>query len=510
MKEKNKSHAFTYAAQRVVLSSEIVKVETDITIGIHSFSIIGLPEKEVVEARDRVSAAIRHSGFVSPKQQNQKIVISLAPGELKKTGTLFDTPIALSYLLAKNLISFDINKKMFIGELSLDGSSQKADGILPLIVKARDDSFEEVYIPEQNKEEAELIEGIKIIPYKNLKELIQHLKNEITLKPIEPKYSPETDDSYDITLASIKGQDSVKRAMTIAAAGGHNIALYGPPGTGKTLLAKSIVSILPKLNKDECVEVTSIHSINSINFKKPITTPPFRSPHHSSSYASIVGGGANLNPGEISLAHRGVLFLDEFPEFDRRVIESLRQPLEEKVITISRSSGSAVYPASCVLVLAFNLCPCGNTGTNKACNCSIQRKLNYYRKLSGPIADRIDMWVGVEASSFEKLEEKTSKKDLEAVEKIREKVSLARNIQNKRGMLNAEMDVNLIEKLSNLTDEAKEVLIASSKKLDLSPRGYHRTIKCAKTIADLEGSDSVEKNHILEAIGYRNPPQLLQ
>ena len=508
---KTNLHACTYSAQRFSLLAHIVRVEADISPGLYSFSIIGLPDKAVDEARERVSAALKHSGFTSPKQQNQKIVVSLAPGDIKKTGTLFDVPVALSYLLAVKKLDFNPEKKLFVGELALDGTIQSIQGILPILQRAKKGGFREAYIPAANAEEAALIEGISVIPCASLRSLITHLQSDSVISPIVSSYTPRARAKHGVGFESIKGQESVKRALTVAGAGGHNIALYGPPGTGKTLLARALTDILPPLTKGESAEVTALHSIAHTATVAPISVPPFRSPHHTASYASVVGGGESLRPGELSLAHRGVLFLDEFPEFDRRVIESLREPLEEHSITITRTSGSVRFPASCILVVAFNLCPCGNTGTDKACSCSSSARASYRRKLVGPIADRIDVWASVEASDFDALERRQELEDVARTDTIRTAVRSARSVQAERYAntavsLNSEVDARIIESHLSLPSDSVSVLQSAASKLSLSPRGYHRTIKCARTIADIAGSETILPDHVLEAVTYRTPP----
>ena len=508
--------AYSFCAQRFSLSAKVVRIEADITHGVHSFSVIGLPDKAIDEARERVSTAIKHTGFAPLKQRNRKIILSLAPSEMRKTGALFDVPIALTCLLAEGDISFDPERKMFIGEMALDGKIQKARGVLPLIQCAKENAFEEIFIPADNAEEAALIEGISVIPCRSLRDVLGHLSGAKKITPVVSRYAADAGGySAPSGFDSIKGQEIVKRALTVAGAGGHNVALYGPPGTGKTLLAKSLVSILPSLNQDECVEVTALHSIGRADVAKPVRVPPFRHPHHTSSYISVVGGGPHVAPGEVSLAHRGVLFLDEFPEFDRRTIEALREPLEEQSITITRTSGSYRFPASCILIVAFNLCPCGKTGTDKACVCPSAAKSSYQRKLSGPIADRIDVWVPVEAVEFEELVDmkKEPAANAQRADDARDQVIAARRKQRERyassGIdLNSEVDAGGIDTYIPLSDEAKKALRQSAAGLSLSPRGYHRTIKCARTIADLAGEESVLPEHIFEAVSYRNPPVL--
>jgi magnesium chelatase family protein len=517
------SFAKVYSVQNVLLKAKIITIEADITKKtLHAISIVGLPDKAVEESRDRVGAAIKNSGFKSFKSKNQKVVFSLAPADLKKEGPIFDLAIALAYLLAVEKgrddednyqgIKFDAEKKIFLGELALNGGLRPIKGVLPLVRHAKEKGFEEIYLPYENEREAGLIHGIKIFGVHSLNEVINHLEERILLKQ-----APETKVDYEkrerkvmLDFSDIKGQERAKRGLEIAAAGGHNIAMYGPAGTGKTMLARAFSGILPRFDFDEVLEVTSIHSVvgalGDIQ-EGLVVNPPFRSPHHTSSYVSLVGGGTFPRPGEITLAHRGVLFLDEFPEFERRVAESLRQPLEDRIVSISRTKGTASFPANFILIAAMNPCPCGNFGTKKVCNCSPMQIDRYRKKLSGPIMDRIDLWVEVADIDHESLTERGSGKESE---KVKSRVSKAREKQKNRFegegekiKMNSEMGVKEITNLIKLTQDVKNILNESAKKLDLSARSYHKMIKLARTIADLEGSSEISKDHILEALQYR-------
>ena len=499
-----------YSAQNNGLEGKIISVEVDISMGLHSFTVIGLPDKAVEEAKDRVSSAIKHSGFKSPKQQNYKIVVSLAPAHIKKEGSHFDLAIALSYLLAKKEINVE-NSSLFLGELSLHGDVREILGTLPLLLSAKNNGFKNVYIPIGNKKEAELVEGINIYPISNLKQLVSHLKKEEELQPLTPiKKIIGKELNTSINFEDIKGQETAKRAIMIAATGGHNIALYGPPGTGKTLLARAMQTTLPFLTKSEIIETTSLHSFRS-PIKEPIIVPPFRSPHHSASVVSIIGGGTPIRPGEISLAHNGILFLDEFVEFDRRVIESLREPIEENFITITRSQGSIVYPSRSILVVALNPCPCGNYGSvKKACICNPSAIDRYRKKLSGPIIDRIDLWVRVDKIDVDELKVKKIKTD-EMTIKRKELIKEARIRQEKRFKnydfnRNSDVTAKWIDDLLPLSNDAQKTLTQATKTLELSPRVYHRIIKCSRTIADLKKSTEIENTHVLEALQYRQLP----
>lgn len=518
------SFAKVYSAQVNLLSGTIVTIEVDLSKGLHTFNVVGLPDNAVNESKDRVSSAIKNSGFKSPKAKNQKIIVSLSPADLKKEGPFFDLAIALAYMLACEDLKFDSEKKIFLGELGLDGTLRRIRGALPLVQEAKKAGYEEVYLPKENAEEGALVEGIKIFGANNLKEVVDHINSEkrpslknsqktvfgerklISLQPktkIEYKKEKRNSD-----FADVRGQEGAKRGLEIAAAGGHNIAMYGPPGTGKTMLARAFSQLLPDLKIDEVLEITGIHSVSGVTHGELVSSPPFRSPHHTSSYVSIIGGGTYPKPGEVTLAHRGVLFLDEFPEFEKRVIESLRQPLEDNVVSISRAKGTACFPSNFILVAAMNPCPCGNAGSKqKACICKPSDLDRYKRKLSGPIMDRIDLWVSVGNVDYKKLGEMG---DGEKSEWIKNRVTNARKIQNERFKkfgrnitTNSEMNVKDLASVVKLKEEVRDLLDESAERLALSARAYHRVIKIARTIADLENSEEINSNHILEAIQYR-------
>jgi magnesium chelatase family protein len=517
------SFARINSAQTHLLKGKIVTVEVDITKNtLHSFTLVGLPDKAVDESKDRMSSALKNSGFASPKNQNQKIVISLSPADLKKEGPYFDLAIALAYLLSAEEINFDPEEKIFLGELSLNGELQPIKGALPLTQEAKRLGYKEIFLPEQNAKEAALVDGITVYGAKTLKEVIDHIhkiKNDKSGKPLEPERpkiipTPQTEivhakKEYSIDFSDIRGQEGAKRGIEIAAAGGHNIAMSGPPGTGKTMLARVFSHILPDLSTDEILEITGIHSVVGLLENELVTESPFRAPHHTASYVSMIGGGANPKPGEVTLAHRGVLFLDEFPEFEKRVLESLRQPLEDNIVSISRARGSAIFPSNFILVAAMNPCPCGNKGNKqKACICKPSDLDRYNRKLSGPIMDRIDIWVTVGAVDYDKLS--TTEQSGEKTITIKERVERARNMQTKRFRgaarkinTNSEMNVKDLAIYAPLTPEIKQLLNQSAERLQLSARAYHRVIKLARTIADLEGIESITQSHILEALQYR-------
>jgi magnesium chelatase family protein len=427
---------------------------------------------------------------------------------MRKEGPSFDLSIALSYLLATEEIDFDPEKKLFLGELSLDGKVRSIRGVLPIAMFAKDKGYEDLYVPEENAREAALIDGINVFGVPNLLSVIMHLHKE-KLIPKSPRTIISNEYAETSTdFGDVRGQERAKRGLLIAAAGGHNVAMYGPPGTGKTMLARAFAGILPQLSFEEALEATSIHSVSGTLRNTFITAPPFRAPHHTASYVSLVGGGTIPKPGEVTLAHRGVLFMDEFPEFERRVIESLRQPLEDKVIAVSRAKGTSLFPADVMLIAAMNPCPCGNFGfRGKACVCTPSALTRYRRKMSGPIVDRIDIWLEVD---------RILPQDLSGGEQARQsgiyraKVKKARDLQKERFsklknkiLRNAEMGARDLVSLISLDKDSRRTLNLAAERLGFSPRVYHRMIKVARTIADLEESENIGPNHILEAVEYR-------
>lgn len=512
-----------YSAQTVGIEPELITIEVDMGRGLHSFSIVGLPDRAIEEAKDRINVAIKNSGLKPPQKGNKRVVIALAPADLKKEGPIFDLGMALACLKASGDITFEEKEKLFLGELALNGDLRPIKGALPIARRARELGFKELYLPRHNAREAALISGITIYGAHTLREVIDHVNTKQTTKSVKEnqarpqKLEPQpqtkikigTVAPHAIDFCDVRGQETAKRGLEIAAAGGHNVGMYGPPGTGKTLLAKAFAGILPPFSLDEIIEVTGIHSAAGVlRHDGAIVHPPFKSPHHTASYVSLVGGGTYPRPGEITLAHRGVLFLDEFPEFEKRVIDSLRQPLEDKVINISRVKDSVRFPADFILLAAMNLCPCGNTGlSKKECVCNPAALLRYQRKISGPIIDRIDLWLSVPEIDIEKL---SGMGGGESSETVRARIQKARTLQKKHfkkhGLslsTNSQVGPKELERVAPLEPKERTLLNESAKRLGLSARSYHKVIKVAQTIAALDDKDHIEAPHLLEALQYR-------
>jgi magnesium chelatase family protein len=501
--------AKVYSAAIVGLEGQLIEIEVDLLPGLPAVNVVGLPDTAVQEARERVRSAVRNSGCVFP---NRRITVSLAPADIRKEGPSFDLPIAVGVVIASEQVVADTSGCLFLGELSLDGRLRSTHGVLPMVGLARESGMKHVFVPACDAAEAALVEGVDVYPVEHFADLVGHLAGAAPIQPYVRSGQPFAESAhYEGTdFAEVRGQEHVKRALEVAAAGGHNLLMVGPAGAGKTLLARALPSILPSMAPDEALMVTRIYSVAGLLAREVplITQRPFRAPHHTVSQAGLVGGGRQPRPGEISLSHRGVLFLDELPEFGQQTLEVLRQPLEDHIVTISRAQGSVTFPANFMLIAAMNPCPCGNYGDpTKPCVCAESAVSRYQRRISGPLIDRIDIFVEVPRIDYEKL---ASLEPAEPSCSVRDRVNAARGMQLKRfhertAQSNAEMSPADVRDFcqAELSEDVRSFLKLATDQLSLSARAFHRILKVARTIADVSGCKEINTAHVAEAVQYR-------